>query len=322
MVWAMTSPQAAPRIVAVDIATTGVRVLVADPTVGRPPAVGHGVAPRWAVRSGRVIEPAMLEAAIRDALRATDRDPADTPAWVGMPPHEPHALETAHRRNAALVIECCQNAGLRIRDTIPAAVASALAVTTAEERDRGVGVVDLGAGPAKLVVYLDGALDRVGAGRYRGHAVVGDVALGLRTTVTAAGPIVVEHGCAMPDLVPSGEFVDVPSLHQRPNRAIDRWVIADLIHDRLEKILSDLRDRLVPADLGSQLGAGVVLTGGYGRLAGIADLAEEVFGVPVRLGVPVVAGRDDLGPQHATVVGVALHAGYGAPGMGSTSDWC
>lgn len=304
----MTSPSNAPHIFAVDVATTGVRVLVAEQYGEGIGVLGLGAARRWTLRSGVVADPTGLEAAIRDAIRATGMDPADASAYVGVPRHATPASKTPVRRDAGIIVKCCWAAGLPAREIIPAVVGSALAVSTPETRAHGVGAVNLGAGPARLAVYLDGKVYQVGAARRGGQTVIGDVAIGLRTPVTAAERIVIEHGCAMPGPAPVGELVEVPSLGGRQSRAIERRTVAELIHRRLVEIFTELRELHLPSDLRDRLGSGIVLTGGFSRLPAIADLAHEVFDVPVRLGTPVIAGRDDLGPEHATVVGLALLA--------------
>lgn len=309
----MSSPADPRRILALDIARTFVRFVVTDRDGSGVPVVGIGEARRPRLLAwGRVIDPAMLESAIRDVIAKAAVDPADTPAWVGMPTHAPTAVEAMIQRTAAVIVRCCHGAGLRIEGTVPAAAASAIAVTTVEERERGVVVVDLGGGPIKFAVYLDGALARLGASRRQGEDVVLEVVRGTRALATDARQIVAQHGCALPRLVESGELLSVPHWAGRPARTMERWVVAELIHDALLEILHDVRCRLAPADLRGRVPAGIVVTGALARLPGIAEFAHEMLDLPVRVGAPRLPGCDNVGPEHATVVGLALHAGYGA----------
>ena len=144
-----------------------------------------------------------------------------------------------------------------------------------------------------------------------GANVTNDIALGLRTPIDKAEQVKIRHGCALAALVSSGEAVTVSGVGGRADRQISRHVLASMIEPRMEEIFSMANREVKKNHFAELLGGGVVLTGGTSLMPGVAELAEQVFEMPVRLGVP--EGLGGLGanvadPRFSTGVGLVLHA--------------
>jgi cell division protein FtsA len=110
-----------------------------------------------------------------------------------------------------------------------------------------------------------------------------------------------------------GELVDVPSVGGRAPRQLSRQILCDILQPRAEEVLMHVADEIKDAGWERQLSSGVVLTGGGALLAGMTEIAEQVFDAPVRIGFPE---RDRFGglvedvqnPAWAAAAGLALVA--------------
>ncbi len=145
-----------------------------------------------------------------------------------------------------------------------------------------------------------------------GNNITNDIAAGLRTPMAEADRLKRLHGCSLGRMVADDEEIEVPGVGGQKARRTPRRVLSDIIEPRVEEIFAVVRKRLEDTGLLEQLSAGIVLTGGAVLLEGTTELAEEVLGMPVRIGFPTgVRGITQLvhGPQYATGVGLVR---YGA----------
>jgi cell division protein FtsA len=141
--------------------------------------------------------------------------------------------------------------------------------------------------------------------------------VGLRTPTADAEELKKRHGCALTALVREDEVVDVPSVGGRKARQLSRQILSEIIQPRVEEIFTLVARDLVRGGLNDVAAGGVVVTGGTSIMHGVPELAEQVFDMPVRRGVPAgLSGLADVvqSPIHATAVGLAL---YGARGHGA-----
>jgi cell division protein FtsA len=217
------------------------------------------------------------------------------------------------------VIKCCNRAGLAVSQIVLAPLASAEAVLTHEERDLGVGVVDIGGGTTDLIVYHGGSVRHTAVLGLGGNQLTNDIATGLRTPPAEAEKVKQRYGCAMASSVGADERVEVPSVGGRGPRILSRQILAEIIEPRVEEILALVSREVVRAGVESMIASGVVLTGGTASLEGIVQLAERVFQTPVRIGGSQQAGGlGDIvgGPAYATGVGLLLLAGRAEAGAG------
>jgi len=204
-------------------------------------------------------------------------------------------------------IKCCQRAGLHVADLSLGALASAEAVVTAEERELGVAVLDVGAGTAGLVAFEGGAVKHTAVLAVGGNHVSSDLSAGLRTPFREAEQIKLRHGAAIATAVDGDEMLEVAMVGGRESRSFPRRILAEIIGPRFQEIFTLAHRQLERAGLEQSLACGVVLTGGSVLTPGASDLAERVFGMPVRIGVPVgFVGVEEVlsGPGYAAALGL------------------
>ena len=210
------------------------------------------------------------------------------------------------------VIRSVNRAGLTVHDVVLEPIASAEAVLYPDERELGVLVIDIGGGTTDLAMLRDGAVWHTAILPLGGDHITNDIAVGLRTPMADAEALKKRHGCALTALVPAEETVDVPSVGGRKPRQLSRQVLSEIIQPRVEEIFTLVARELTRAGFQDAATAGVVVTGGSSIMQGVPELAESVFDLPVRRGVPFsLGGLAEVvqSPTYATGVGLAL---YGA----------
>jgi cell division protein FtsA len=214
--------------------------------------------------------------------------------------------------SAQNIVRACHRAGLNVSDIVLESLASAQAVLTEEEKEIGVSLVDIGGGTTDLSVFFNDSIKHISVLSLGGANLTNDIAYGLRTPMKSAEQIKVKHGCSLADMVKNNETIEVPSVGDREPRQLSRRVLAEICEPRIEEILSLVDQELVRSGYKNFTGAGVVLTGGSSLIDGIADLGEEIFDLPTRVGYPrEVGGLKDvvMNPKYSTAVGLLL---YGA----------
>ncbi len=218
------------------------------------------------------------------------------------------------------VVRCAERCGLTVADVVLEPLASAEAVLSEDEKEIGVAVIDIGGGTTDLLIYVDGGIAHASVIPVGGNNVTADVSAGLRTPMGEAERIKRNFGCALGRMVGDDEEIEVPGVGGHSPRKAARRVLSDIIEPRVEEIFAVLRRRIEDTGMLEQLSAGVVLTGGAVLLDGMTEFAEEILGMPVRLGIPVgVRGITQLvaGPQFATGVGLVQ---YGANALVEARD--
>ena len=201
-------------------------------------------------------------------------------------------------------------AGYRIERTVHEPLATSLAVVTPDEKDVGVALVDLGASTTELAVFRDGKMRHLASIPWGGGTVTNDLAKGLSITYAEAEKAKERHGAAFAQLVDPRETVELPGPGPGSTRQVARELIAHIIEQRLDEIVGLVGREIENAGEAGKLGAGAVLTGGGAGLAGAVDVAQHVFGMPARVGVPgdgLVGLADSVRrPQFATATGLVL----------------
>jgi cell division protein FtsA len=208
------------------------------------------------------------------------------------------------------VIKCCNRTGLNVADIALEPLASAEAVLTPEEKELGVVLVDMGGGTTDVALFHDGAVKHTSVLGIGGNHLTSDIAAGLRTPIGEAERIKQRYGCARTSMVGKEERVEVPSVGGRGSRTISRQILCEIIEPRLEEMFQLVQHEIAKSGYDGSLASGVVLTGGSTLLPGMIEMGEEVFGMPVRLGVPIhVGGLIDVvsSPIYATGVGLVLY---------------
>ncbi|MFO0552109.1 MAG: cell division protein FtsA [Polyangiaceae bacterium] len=216
-------------------------------------------------------------------------------------------LVTAATSCVQNVVRCAERCGLTVADAVLGSLASSESVLSEDEKEIGVAVIDMGGGTTDLLVFVDGGIAHSSVIPAGGMNVTADVAAGLRTPMGEAERLKRNFGCALGRMVAEDDEIEVPGVGGHMPRRVSRRVLSDIIEPRVEEIFAVVRKRIEDCGLLEQLSAGVVLTGGGVLLEGMTEFAEEILGMPVRLGVPVgVRGIAQLvqGPQFSAGVGL------------------
>ena len=219
---------------------------------------------------------------------------------------------------------CVENCGLKVDDVVLEQLASAEAVLLQDEKDLGVCLIDIGAGTTDVAVILQGAMHYTAVIPVGGDQVTNDIAAVLRTPIHAAEDIKRNYGCALPQLVSPDEEIEVASVGDRPARMIKRHTLVDVVEARFAEIFQLVQQELHVSGYDQAIRAGgIVLTGGSSQIEGCVELAEEIFGMPVRLGLPETKGglstqlRD---ASYATGVGLLKYASEHLDGITLVED--
>ncbi|MHB8622839.1 MAG: cell division protein FtsA [Sulfuricaulis sp.] len=210
------------------------------------------------------------------------------------------------------IIKCVRRCGLEVDDIILEQLASSISTLTDDEKELGVCLVDIGGGTTDISVFTDGAIRHTAVIPIAGDQVTNDIAVALRTPTQFAEDIKKKYGCALTQLAHRDETIEVPSVGDRPPRKLLRQTLAEVIEPRIEELYSLIQAELRRSGFEDVVGSGLVLTGGSAKMEGVVDLAEEVFHMPVRLGLPqYVGGLKGVvqNPIFSTGVGLVL---YGA----------
>jgi cell division protein FtsA len=208
------------------------------------------------------------------------------------------------------IIKCVRRCGLEVDDIILEQLASSMAALTDDEKELGVCLVDIGGGTTDISVFTEGAIRHTAVIPIAGDQVTNDIAVALRTPTQHAEDIKKKYGCALTQLAHRDENIEVPSVGDRPPRKLSRQTLAEVIEPRIEELYGLVQAELRRSGFEDVIGSGIVLTGGSAKMEGMIDLAEEVFHMPVRMGVPqYIGGLKGVvqNPIFATGVGLVLY---------------
>jgi cell division protein FtsA len=190
-------------------------------------------------------------------------------------------------------------------------LAAAEAVLTPDEKELGVALVDIGGGTVDLAIYERGHLWHTAVVAVGGDHFTSDIAVGLRTPIPDAEKVKRKSGCALSSMVDEDATIEVASVGGRKPRLMARRILSEILQPRAEEIFHLVWDEIRRAGYEKSLNSGIVLTGGGAILEGMPEIAEQIFDLPIRRGIPIgVGGLADhiSSPVFATPVGVALYA--------------
>src|SRR5256885_8268743 len=199
--------------------------------------------------------------------------------------------------------------GLEVVDVMLQPLAAAKAVLNDDEKDLGVCLMDIGGGTTDIAVFAGGAIRHTAVIPIAGDQVTNDIAMTLRTPTKEAEELKIRHGCALRQLADANDIIEVPGVGERSPRKLSRPMLAEVIEPRIEELYTLVLAELRRSGFEELLSSGIVLTGGCALLQGMTELGEEVFHLPVRVGVPVyMGGLADVvkSPRYATAVGLLL----------------
>jgi cell division protein FtsA len=218
--------------------------------------------------------------------------------------------------SAQNIIKSCNRAGLDVADIVLEQLASSEAVISPEEKEIGVALVDIGGGTTDIAIFVDGAIKHTSVLSLGGNHLTNDIAVGLRTPMAEAEKIKQKYGCCFASLVGKDETIEVPSVGGRKPRVLSRQLLAEILEPRMEEIFTLVNREIVKSGYEDRIASGVVITGGTSILEGSPELAEQIFNLPVRRGLPQnLGGLVDVvnSPVYATGVGLVV---YGSKNIG------
>jgi len=247
-------------------------------------------------------------------------------------------IVTGAQTAAENIIKCVRRCGLEVEQLMLNPLVSSLSVLTADERDLGVALVDIGAGTTDVAIFTGGAIRHTAVIPIAGDLITSDIAMALRTPTKDAEDIKVESGHAKQLLVDPEIQVEVPGLGDRSPRMLSRQALAGVIEPREEEIFSLVNQVMRESGFEEVLSSGIVLTGGSCMMPGMVELGEDIFLKPVRRGIPKYSSAlSDMvaHPRAATVMGlleearlarmrgdkVARQAGSMKTALGGIKDW-
>ncbi|MDP6484073.1 MAG: cell division protein FtsA [Nitrospinota bacterium] len=237
-------------------------------------------------------------------------------------------LVTAAVTAAKNLTRSVEQAGLRAKGLVLEQLASSLSCLTDDERELGVGVVDIGGGTTDLAIFHDHSIQHTAVLPVGGNHITRDLAVGLRTPTGEAERIKRRYGCAKAALVDRNETIEVPGIGGREPRILSRRVLCEIIEPRVEEIFRMVRGEIQKSGYDNLIASGIVITGGSTLLEGMPEIAEETMDIPVRRGIPAGVGGGLVqmvrSPIHATGIGLLLYGlnreapsnGFGGNGQG------
>ena len=220
-------------------------------------------------------------------------------------------IVTGAQSAAENIVKCVRRCGLEVDQLVLNPSASSHAALTADERDLGVALVDIGAGTTDVAIFTGGSIRHTAVIPIAGDLITSDIAMALRTPTKDAEEIKVEYGVAKQLLADPSDQVEVPGLGDRSPRMLSKQALAGVIEPRVEEIFSLVHQVIRESGYEELLSSGIVLTGGSAVMPGMVELAEDIFLKPVRRGLPTYSGAlYDMvaNPRSATVMGLLEEA--------------
>jgi len=236
-------------------------------------------------------------------------------------------IVTAAQSYGQNLYKCCERSGISAGEFMFEPLASADAAMFPEERELGVALIDIGGGTTDIIVFYNGAVMHTAVLPVGGSHLTADVAAGLRTPLSEAERLKTNYGVATNQVVGHEETVQVPGVGGREPRAIQRRLLGEIIEPRMEEIFAMAQRELLRSGVADCLSSGIVLAGGTSLLEGTQELAERIFGLPVRRGLPVnLKGMPEelMKPMYTTAAGLLLRAADGRPhsnGLARYGKW-
>jgi len=207
------------------------------------------------------------------------------------------------------IVKCIKRCGIEVSDLILQPLASSLAVLTEDEKELGVCLVDIGGGTTDIAVFKQGAIRHTAVVPIAGDQMTNDVAVAFRTPTQSAEDIKIKYGCALRQLADPREAVEVPGVDGREPRQLLVQTLAEVLEPRVVELYELVLNELRRSGMEEMIASGIVITGGSAMMHGMVELGEEIFHMPVRLGMPRhVGGLSEVvsNPRYATAVGLVL----------------
>ncbi|MEK7811481.1 MAG: cell division protein FtsA [Pseudomonadota bacterium] len=207
------------------------------------------------------------------------------------------------------ILKCIHRCGLDVNEMILQPLASSKSVLADDEKELGVCLIDIGGGTTDVAVFTGGAIRHTAVIPIAGDQITNDIAMALRTPTKDAEDIKIKYGCALRQLANDAP-IEVPGVGERSSRMLSRQTLAEVIEPRVEELYSLVQTELRRSGFEDLLSSGIVITGGSSAMQGMVELGEEIFHLPVRLGLPRnIGGLSAVvkTPRYATGVGLLVY---------------
>ena len=223
-------------------------------------------------------------------------------------------IVTADKTALHNIYTCCSQAGLNVVDVVLESIAAADAVLTPDEKDQGVGLIDIGGGTTDLAIFSNGTIKHSWELGLGGNNLTNDLAVGLRTPLAEAEELKFLYGGALSAMIKDNQMIDVPTVSgEKKNRKISQKSLVGILEARMEEIFQLIDKNISSSGSRNRINAGLVLTGGTALLPNVVELAEQVFDMPVRIGYPSNVGgllEQINTPRTTTAVGLVLFGSH------------
>jgi cell division protein FtsA len=219
-------------------------------------------------------------------------------------------IVTASKAATKNLLTCFKKARIDVIKMVLSHIATAEAVLTADEKELGVALIDIGGGTTDVAVYERGALIFAATIGVGGYNFTNDLAIGTRTPIEKAEKIKRKYGCGI-DPAFKDQNIEIPSVGGKKMRMISVSLLSDILRPRAEEIFEMVKRKIEEEGFENKINAGIVITGGSAYLGGLLEIADEIFAVPVRVGTPQkVGGLIDKvhTPEFSTSVGLIKYA--------------
>ncbi|MBS1804924.1 MAG: cell division protein FtsA [Acidobacteria bacterium] len=206
------------------------------------------------------------------------------------------------------IVTCANRAGLEVSEAVLESIAAAEATLSADERELGVCLLDIGAHSSDLVVFFEGAVAHTASVPVGGNHFTNDLAVGLQMPTAQAEELKRQYGHAVVTAVPLEAEIEINN--PEPQRLALR-TLAEILEPRARELLYFVKESLRSGGVLEALGAGCVLTGGGAMLPGLLDVTESQLRVPARTGNPVRLSNmpgELITPSFSTAIGMLLYA--------------
>jgi cell division protein FtsA len=219
-------------------------------------------------------------------------------------------LIIAQVASASNIIKCITHAGLQTRDILLESLASSLAILSENEKDLGVLLIDIGGGTSDVAVFTGGNVKYSGVIPLGGDNITNDIAYGLKISRYDAENVKKKFACGIVDMIDPNEVVEVSDVLKGARTNARRSFLCEISEARLEQIFMMAKQMVEATPVGKKIYAGTVLTGGTALMPGIAELAERIFDMPAKVGVPQgLKGMSGVvsSPIYSTAIGLVIY---------------